>query len=290
MTLAAPQSRAGARGMHLVTFADGSDRWTRAGRRFARQASTSGWFTSVTVWSLTDVHGVDSAFTSELDRAFAEGQRGPGLWAWRPLLLDAYLNDASLRADSIVFVDAGSHLNVTARALQRLRQYEELAIEDGAVLMEMQHLPEREWTKPSVMDYFGLDDAQRHSGQIMGGVLVLANDSRARSLVRAWLDAVRWNRGELLLDPDPSEHPLELVAHRHDQSVLSCLAKSQSVSPIRDETFFGPSWGAEADAFPIWTVRNRTGAYYHRSPTLFRSAKAIDRLRTWLPQGSSRWA
>lgn len=238
---------------------------------------------------MATVAKVSPTFTEELSRAFAPGQRGPGLWAWRPLLLDAYLNDPALGADRVVFIDAGTHLNATPASERRLRDYERRAGEHGVVLMDMPHLPEREWTKPSVIEYFGLDEAQQRSGQIMGGVLVLSNDERARQLLAAWLESVRWRQGDLLLDPDQSEPMGPLIAHRHDQSILSCLAKSLAIPTIRDETYFGPHWGSEASTYPIWTVRNRTGASFSSSPLRYRVAKANDRLAAWVRQGTSPW-
>mgnify|MGYP003733230053 CR=1 FL=1 len=124
----------------------------------------------------------------------------------------------------------------------------------------------------------GLDDAQRSSAQILGGLVVLANDDRGRRVAREWEEHASLDGGILLRDPtDASEAGSRLRAHRHDQSVLSCLLKSHRLPSEPDETFYAPRWETDGADSPFWAMRNRSGVAYRRGSRYFWALRAAEK-------------
>lgn len=266
------------RGTHLLAFADGSPRWRRAAKRFTLQANRSGWFTQVTVCDASTLTALDPDFFRRRRELFAAHGPGFGYYCWKPFLLSRYLSLPGLRADRVAYLDVGFHLNVRQTTTARWRQHEQLVDERGLLALHMPGLPEDEWTKPSVLGHFGLDDAQRSSAQILGGLVVLANDDRGRRVAREWEEHASLDGGILLRDPtDASEAGSRLRAHRHDQSVLSCLLKSHRLPSEPDETFYAPRWETDGADSPFWAMRNRSGVAYRRGSRYFWALRAAEK-------------
>ena len=155
----------------LVTFAEGNERWRRTGRRLAREGRDSGWFHSVELYDGARMAREFPEFFDERPLLFNPTSHAFGYWSWKAFLLNRLAETAERSAKRILYLDAGSHLNVTPVSSRRFRDYEERVDRQGVLLMSMPHLAEQEWTKPSVLDYFGLTTNQREAGQIMGQVL-----------------------------------------------------------------------------------------------------------------------
>lgn len=267
------------RGTHLLAFADGSALWRRAGRRFAAEAAASGLFTQVTVCEASTLTALDPRYVDRRQALFADGSPGFGCYAWKPFLLSHYLALPSLRADRVAYVDVGCHLNIRPAAVARWREHERWVDDHGLLALHMPGRPEEEWTKPLVLDHFGLDAAQRQSPQVLGGVLVVANDDHGRELVSEWDAAMIHAGGTLARDPaGADEAGQHLRAHRHDQSVLSCLLKSRGVPTVTDETYFAPDWESGGADYPVWALRNRSGIRYRRHRRVFHAAKAAEHI------------
>ncbi|CAB4736054.1 unannotated protein [freshwater metagenome] len=239
----------------FVTFGGGEKRYRAAARRIARQASDTGLFCDT--WAVTDLDMYNFAPRLGEHRPFIErSPHGYGYWLWKPYLLDAACNAGF---DHVVYADAGCVLNLSSRTPRsRLQDYLELATEHGITLMALQH-PERQYTKRDTWECIGLTDEQLDQPQCVGGVLTLRAD-RAPDLLREW---IRWCTTDNyhLLDDSPSASPElpEFVAHRHDQTILSCIAKRSELPVIADETYFDGAWDTDGATKPIWAVRHRWG-------------------------------
>lgn len=268
-----------ARGTHLLAFGDGSVRWRRAARRLGWQARSSGLFQNVVVWDASDLSAADPLFFAKRAKLFDGHGPGFGYWSWKPFMLRWYLERPDLAADRILYLDSGVHLNMTPGARRRFREYETLTDERSILVMQCDGLPEREWTKPSVLERLNMRQADANSGQIMATLLMLNRSSLALEICREWEGLSLEAQGEHLLDPANSEDAgQDLLAHRHDQSVFSCLVKSKEILPLRDEAYFAPDWRRNGRDFPLWAVRNRSGTLFVEPDWLFKIKKGIERL------------
>lgn len=278
MTDSTDASRTVAPGTLLISFADGSERWRRAGRRFEREAQSTGWFSEVRVYDAQRLRDEFPEFFARRAQLYEHTTPGYGFWSWKPFLLRKHLESTGPSA-RIMYLDAGSHFNVTPRSERRFREYERATERDGALLMRMPHLPERDWTKPAVLEHFRISSEDSTSGQLVGGVIMLARSGPSFELCREWESAMALDNYRLVRDPEtPQERGPYLREHRHDQSVFSCLAKARGLASIPDETFFAPKWHERGSDFPIWTVRNRSGVRFSTKRPWFKAKKIAERI------------
>lgn len=265
-------------GTHLLTFGDGSERWRRAAKRLMRQAEGSRWFGNVTAWDASDLEAADPHFFVDRAGLYRGAALGFGYWSWKPFMLRWYLENPDLGADRILYLDSGVHLNTSASARRRFCEYETLVHERSVLLMQCQGLPEREWTKSQVLTRLMVDSSACVSSQIMATLLMVDRSDKAISFCREWEALTMEDGGQLLLDPETKlEAGPDLRAHRHDQSILSCLAKSSNLEPIPDEAYFAPNWGRGGVNYPLWAVRNRTGVLFTDREWLYKSKRVMER-------------
>lgn len=240
----------------LISFAGGSPAWRRVQARFLRDSRKSGVFGPIEVYDDKRLAMEFPQFFSSRQHLFATPSRGYGFWSWKPFLIREFLEKMHPNCKRVVFLDAGSHFNVNSKSLVRFKQYEEMVDENGYLFMQMNHLPEQCWTSLEVLDYFELNQEQRQSGQIVGGFNIWSHQEESLSLLSEWDTAMAINDGEYLRDP-VNRQGLHFLAHRHDQSLLSCIVKRAGACTIPDETDFYPDFALGSD-FPIWTTRNTT--------------------------------
>lgn len=179
--------------------------------------------------------------------------RGFGYWLWKPMLVANSLHPN----DFLLYVDGGCTLNL-GRELPRRRliDYTDLAADSGGLLMSL-GLPEWQWSKRDTLERLALNEAQQASGQLVGSTFVLRGSSQVVDVVREW-NAVAVEDDYHYLDDSPSRQPERdaFVEHRHDQALLSGLAKRAGLAVIRDETYHAPNWATAGADLPVWTTRH----------------------------------
>jgi hypothetical protein len=244
----------------LAVFGDGSLRWRNAASRVAASATASPVAVDILLLDHRTLQERSSAYASWGNRSPARpATRGFGYWVWKPFVLLAALNDKRYRG--VIYVDAGSTLNFsTASSQSRFIEYLEIASESGALLQQMCHL-ERSWTKPEVLAKFP-DPSIHHSGQIEATHLVFSSSVTSIDFLKHWAELATSAGGQLLDDsrwiPNLYE---DFREHRHDQSLLSCLAKESGFGTvIQAETFPQVQDGTAVDwsslqALPFWGTR-----------------------------------
>lgn len=205
-------------------------------------------------------------FWAEHGQFISENRRGFGYWIWKPFLILQCLESLDDGA-GLLYLDAGCHLNTRGFALKRLRQYMEMAWEQGILVTQLydgefgfESLSERAWTKKQLLDEFDLNEEQIETGQFQSGIIFIRNNAGNRRLIESWLELAKADNYRLLTGANLQEENYpEFVEHRFDQSILSALLKSAGINGIRDETYWPESWLNEGKNFPIWAIRNTTG-------------------------------
>jgi hypothetical protein len=243
--------------LHFVTFSAGLSCWKRAQARLGREIKSA--FPAATVWDFNEQQlATDKEFRKLNLHEFAkENPRGFGLWSWKPFLLTHVLNSVA-NGDTVFYLDAGVSINPRPSAMRRFGEYLHHIEANGFLLFQMR-LPERDWTKLSFLESSKLESDQWGSGQILGGLLGFTANGASRAFARSWSDLATFHDGIHLKDPELEAKQLpSFKAHRHDQSLLSVLAKLEKIPVIPDETYFGPDWRTGRD-FPLWATRKCSG-------------------------------
>ena len=90
--------------------------------------------------------------------------------------------------------------------------------------------------------------------QILGGIFLVRKCKAACSIIQEWCSL---SANYALIDDRPSisENHETFREHRHDQSLLSILAKIRDATVLEDETYWHPDWKAGAK-YPIWALRS----------------------------------
>ena len=238
----------------LIICGFGSQRYQLAANRLAAQARGLGRFTEILVFTdLSNVPGLSPARRIEIEELAKRHPRGWGLWSWKPAVVSAVMNGLPEGVE-VFYVDAGCEISPWGEALfDRWRCHLQT---HGNLFFSIPYL-EREWTTPAVLRYFALP-YDLDSLQVQATWFALLNLPAGRILIERWAVACLHDGGRLLQVTEEDENKY-LIEHREDQSVLSCLIRSQgafTILPHADhflpELYLPNSWILR---MPIHTLR-----------------------------------
>jgi len=250
--------------IHLVSFAD--SRLDVAARRFKRQAKRFGQFSTVKVYS---EHSLDEDFMQNYRERVNPDVRGFGYWLWKPKIILDRLKELP-EGNILFYADIGFHLNF--RGKTRFEDWVDLLSSSLEPLLLFQAFPPSEpfswdgralpeladvyWCKRDLINFLGMDDDPALLQPTIGaGLIGIRNTPAALDFITLWFSIMAQNPN--LVDDSPSLLPncSSFREHRHDQAVLSLLAKKHETG-VRLSTFeywYPNSNRAGAD----WTLLRR---------------------------------
>lgn len=202
----------------FLSYADGEPYMSRA-RELVRSAIEPGRFDCSRLATRVDL---DPLFCIE-NRHILSVKRGAGLWLYKPyVILKTLLSMQD--GDVLCYCDS---LYLFRR---NFRPYIDGWLKDSSIGMARNEpnegaFPELEWTKMDSYHIMGVDfENTSKTPQAWGGFLLLRKSLFTIRFVSAWLTYCTDYR---LISDCPSSLPdfLGFKEHRHDQSVLSLLAK-----------------------------------------------------------------
>jgi hypothetical protein len=233
--------------VHFCTFGS-TPHYQRALNTLSREATSSGYFASVTVYTQ------DSLPAKSHELAFmAANPRGYGYWIWKSILLEDMLKKIP-EGDIVLYADAGCGISTTPAARENMARW----ISDcqthptHRIAFQMPHL-EEVWTKADVFDLLDArGDEFTKTGQCMGTIHMYQNTSENRVFIRRYAEAVAADNYHYVSD-SPCRHPNPecFRDNRHDQSISSILFKKYGAA-FREDHWKNPD-------FPIMALRRRRG-------------------------------
>lgn len=209
----------------IVTFASRNYQHTHL--RFRKQVEEIELFDDAFVWS---EENLSENFRSEFREILKENVKGYGFWVWKPQVILQALQRLE-DGDSLVYLDSGSHIVATGR--ERLEHYFDLARQHPSGILAFQmNLPEKNWTKRDLVDHLlpDHDGEILNSGQVQAGAVVISKRKQSERFIARWLEVIRAKPNLIDDSPSRSEEFENFVAHRHDQSVFSILAKIEPIA------------------------------------------------------------
>ena len=208
--------------------------------------------------------------------------RGAGYWCWKPAIITETLEKYN-EGDIVVYVDAGCTVRKSPKRdyfFSLLEKYDTVCFEYadsqpqwkkwGADSSRIKY-----WSKASTLEFMSNLTGREDVGemhQIMGGVLFMKG--KDNSLLKNWKEII-FSHPELVLDPDEDELKMQAsyyAGHRHDQTVLTPLANTDSSVKILPEE----SEAYSKDSF-VWASRIRAKDFKE-----FASVQTKHHLRIWL--------
>jgi len=206
--------------------------------------------------------------------------RGAGYWLWKPwIILDTL---RSVPDGTIVL-----YTDVAMTIVGDLSPLLALANDYPIVLFERRHEAlQRTCTKRDCFVLLDADDPRHWDvPQLMGGVQLYRAGAAARDFVAQVFDACSDPRVLTDIENVMGRPNLpEFLYHRHDQSVLTILARRNELPVFPDPTQFGPSdgarnWPERADGIERPPVQYRHPLYVHRRRNTYWPVWAWRRLR-----------
>jgi hypothetical protein len=182
---------------------------------------------------------------------FISHKKGYGLWLWKPFIIKEALSIFK-KSKYIVYLDAGTELNVTHSSLIRLNFYFEIVEKLNGLAFSL-NMKEKDFTSP--FTFSKLKTSTNTNNQISAAVIIFKNNSTTNRFVSEWLTKMIDNDYQLTKGYNSLDKEI-FDNHRYDQSILSLLWHKTSFSTINDETFFEKNW-ANGHNYPFWVARNR---------------------------------
>jgi len=184
--------------------------------------------------------------------------RGYGYWVWKPWVILQVMKQVK-PGDVVFYLDAGCTVHTSSASRLRYEWYIERIRHQGTLLFQQKYR-EFNWTKRVVIERFQISKEDLESGQVLAGIQGHLVSQSNIELIQEWLHACTFNSGRLLVDvKNISIEDEGFIEHRHDQSVLSCLAKSRKIQLLPNETFHFPHWNRDGYGYPFWATRKRSG-------------------------------
>ena len=233
----------------------GDSRMHGALERIRNQAEAMGVFDEIHVH---DESGLTSSFLNAYGNRLVHGSRGFGYWIWKPQIILQTM-EVMDEGDRLLFTDVGCHLN--PGGVIALREYFDRAADSssGMLFTRLQEeLIEKRWTKGDVFDHFSCRDNNMitDTPQLQSGILFFEKKPATMTFLRNWADGCLITR---LVDDSPSTSPNfpGFRMNRHDQSVLSVLAKLAGAETVDVNNFITrDDWSLLKDQ-PIWIRRDK---------------------------------
>lgn len=215
--------------IHLISFADSSLHRTK--RRFIHQAKEINVFCSIEVYDEGDISEV---FYKKHSKILNKNVRGFGFWVWK---YDLIFNKLLSLADGefLIYLDAGCHINNNGK--NTLYDYLSLLNKENKDLLffkyDYSHTTVsgfdpvwsiEKYTKKDVLHFFDVytDSEIRKAMISAGGILIIKKSFKSLAFYEKMYDLALDNF--YLFNDDINNEDSCLVAHRHDQSVISILA------------------------------------------------------------------
>jgi len=159
-------------------------------------------------------------------------RRGAGYWLWKPkIILDVLQSEPD--GANVLYCDVDFRFVASALPLFQVMRDERVDV----MTFDSAH-PEVNYTKKRVFEAFTTSAREaKDINQRMSGCIALVNSPASRAFVSRWLAACE-QHDFLIDDRIPVGERETFIEHRHDQSLLSLLAKQERLpafrSPARD--------------------------------------------------------
>lgn len=169
-------------------------------------------------------------------------KRGYGYWCWKPALINFILKNEMSNGDLLLYCDAGCDLNPKNR--EKLIEYFELTRKNDILVSQFENgkYCDFYWSKADSIKLFEdkISKVKLEQGQIQGGILFLVANQYTRMIINSW-ESLLSESNVHYFDDSSSILPNHtgFLEHRHDQSILSLLLKSEHYYSLSVEQHFG---------------------------------------------------
>ncbi|BDA59918.1 hypothetical protein [Shewanella xiamenensis] len=204
----------------FINYSD--ERFKRKQQFSAFMAKLIGGFDKVIEYSSVDI---DKSYY-EKNKLILDSERGGGYWLWKPYLINKTLK-CMQDGDYLFYCDSGAYF---IKSVNEIVENMESSSEDIAVFQLP--LAECEFTNKYTRNFFNYDESDPIN-QILGGYICIKKSQDSVRFIEQYQQFCE--NADLVTD----KNTLDGELHRHDQSILSLLAKRHKIKPFRDPSDYG---------------------------------------------------
>jgi hypothetical protein len=215
---------------HLITYA--TDRYIYASSTLLISAVQSGAFDRVRLYGQEDL---DPLYLRRNERILNQ-PKGAGYWIYKPYILLHYLYNIAGPGDVVCYLDStylftGSFRNVLDRITSNPGHIGLLQGNNRPDLENYSFLEIRYTKKDAFLILDADKEAIKASEQYWGGLVAVESSFTSIQFVSAWYTFVQDERAVSDETSVLQEEDEAFIVHRHDQSIISLLAKKWEISP-----------------------------------------------------------
>jgi hypothetical protein len=217
----------------FITF--GNQKFVQCRARIVREAQSTGVFHVCKAYN-DQILRQDTAFWRKHGDFLERNPRGYGYWLWKPYIICKELED--MKDDEVlVYADSGCAFQPQQKAkllehIQRVR--------DDPNGMFLYHMPVHTlhmWSKQYSLDRLNKDGKVDIELPIcVAGILYLRKCNFTTDLMNQWKNTIETDPA-LVTDVLTGRENPNFKEHRHDQTVLSLLARRAGVNMLLDDTY-----------------------------------------------------
>ena len=170
---------------------------------------------------------IDRYFLKENCRFFSQNNRGFGLWLWKPYFINKTLSTLNY-GEYLVYSDSGSIFLKSIKSI-----INKMKINNDDILLTQIPLFEIQYTSDCVFNFFNANDL-KWTNQLQAGFIIIKKTNFSEYIIKEWLNSCL--NYDLLSGNISSSEANIFISHREDQSILSIIAKKNSLKFYSDIT------------------------------------------------------
>ena len=219
---------------YFISFGNGKFKYQLD--RVCNEAKEVGWFNKVIAYNPYLIKD----FIKEHEEFIQNNPRGFGYWIWKPYIILKTLLEMN-DGDCLFYTDAGS--KILSHRENRFNEYLNILKEQPIWINgEGGQYNEKQYQKLSLLKKFNLENNESflNSSHTESGMIAIRKCKESLNIIQEWMDLVIEDNYNLVNDDLGNDKQLEgFIEHRHDQSILNVLLKTNKYKSLQYSNCYG---------------------------------------------------
>jgi FkbM family methyltransferase len=187
--------------------------------RFKQQATDINFFDNVII---EDEKSIKSLL-KEHEEFIINNKRGYGYWIWKPIIIKNQLEKMKDN-DILFYLDCGS--SIINYNTHKLNEYIDILKDKDIIVFDAYTYLTKTFMKKNVINEFNMNNEILEKNLIEAGFIIIKKTNFSINFLNLWLDTMTKNNYSLVNDDLLNfEQNKDFIEHRHDQSILTVLAR-----------------------------------------------------------------
>ena len=212
-----------------ITFGGPLPRYVAAAQRFKNQLESLKIYDKIISYTHEDLQN-DNQFWNNHGNFITQHKRGYGYWLWKSYLINKTLSTMQ-NGDILFYSDAGCEVNeekklITQTLIDSLKNENEYCV---YMSLNSGDCKEEKYTKFDTLKEFNCENNAKvlKRTQLMATIILIKVNEKSKKIMQTWFEYCIKDNYSLLSDaPSKQQERNKFKDHRHDQSIISLMAKT----------------------------------------------------------------